>query len=166
MLLQNQQGFWDEWVHNKHTHVNAQDFIIYREKSQLYRHGCSVVLLIQKACKIAAVQSYTRSKTSISKAQAHSNTIINCDTLRWGNYRRIHIQFPLMGERISRWHFKTKWNLLLFFALFPQTAGGISIAKIKIIRAQYSTNFFELPGGCYTIKMKFLKSYFTNIIFQ
>lgn len=64
--------------------MNAQDFIIRREKSQQNKHGCSVVLFIQKACKTAAIQSYTISETSISKAQAHSNTIINCDTLLMG----------------------------------------------------------------------------------
>lgn len=36
----------------------------------------------KRPVKIAAVQSYTVSKTSILKTLAHSNTIINCDTLR------------------------------------------------------------------------------------
>lgn len=36
--------------------------------------------------------------------------------------------------------------------------GDISIAKVKFT--------FELPGGYYTIKIKRLKSYFTNMTFN
>lgn len=45
-------------------------------------------------------------------------------------------------------------------------SGGISIAKIKIIMALYSTSIFELPGGYCISRMKILRSYFTNIIFN
>lgn len=87
--------------HNIYIHVNGQDFIIYRVKSQNSKHGCREMLLVQKACKTEVVQSYIVSKTPILEVYAHSNTSINSDTLRWGNYRRLHIQFPLMGERES-----------------------------------------------------------------
>lgn len=63
-------------VHNIYSHVNAQGFIINTGKSQKKCVRCGM-LFIQKASKIAAVQSSTVSKISILKAQSHSNSIIN-----------------------------------------------------------------------------------------
>lgn len=62
---------------------------------------------------------------------------------------------------------QSKTYFYFSLSFLRQQAGGIPIAKMKIIRGLgIPTPIFKLPGGFCTIKPKMLESYFTNIIFN